>query len=1657
MYFNNLEDLIDKMFDDFYQTLVKDKKFQKILTETNFVKNQKEINDIFTIYSKTINLDSYANFQIRNMILEIIKKYITIYLFLYIGFFYSKPESSYINNIVEITKNQSQYEFKILNFFNSESTSLIVESYQAISHINIYINSTPAKKDILSKSKSYESTIKFIESFNEEFIKTTFLLKDLNVSAHNIIKTFILVNIYLNKEKQSLIKNLELLESSEGEFIFIDIVMPKREQIDFRSIESLFTRKQIIDGVAYTFWDYITEYEKSLTYIPESNDEKILKLINTGLFIPITDDILLFHQSAEKYDKLNDQTKSKEDTKIRYIIDKIDSAIEPLNKKFYLPLISRKAILINNFEDIKIINKFINQTSISQENRSYLKELESYTLYPYISCKENDNGIHILLSKTIDAIRSVSFETKGEFVQKPANFVQMRTGSADNYILMKGFMIRPATKSLYCIKNRSLQNILSYNNTSTTNNSFELFIDYLINEFLENDSNDKPLYWFFNTKNDFVKNILYEQQNKFSNQDTIKHMLGIFYDKLIENIFLYIIELCKKENKSKSDITLQKVDYFIRKIKKNKINLSMTKDFREKIIDNVCANIITPIEVTYDEEDDKIYGLTGDIIRLKDYNKIKQIKRNIIRINTIDLSEDNNTSIKETLQEIKGSCQHYITLNRIYELTKSNPKLFTEELYLFLQRYVTKNIEGNYICKSCGFHLNISSYVQDGHYDDAAQKFVGYTMQLNSALEDIPEYEKYKGSIRSIDKYIDKIGLITNILYFVGSSTTIRSRRKLIIKDCIDILLINNVLLKKNYKERKTTSIKDYSVNNSELFAFDLDNQIFIFSSRDKDYLKPIKQNNVIAYIIFLMILELSPTQISYITGDLKGYCNFQVFSKISSTLFENLKFRKNNEGDTVKVKDYQIFCYVLYIMSCFISKYNMWNFESKDALTKETQTKAYRQKILPIIQKKIIHTVIDIINNILENSSNNKLQIYEIISSKFYAKLNTIFSNDDLYKRFQDNNKSSNIEGKNVISTKQDTFKLTGKFIEPSYDAPHFWRKCTPHRLLISTKFVNRPVTLTLTNLTNCESGEFHKWINDKNLIKCSVCSTLTNDLTIDSTSSEKIIMAYNEESLRIISNKYCYTDGEVHLFRIDEKTGINTCIKCLKPESYTFSKSELEKLEKNIALNKKNKSKENDEKEQQKKNAENNNLEYLSKLSEKIKAKYNETKLYTFIDTLIDLIETSLSSEQIMIPLKNNLYIIKHDHLGNLLDKPIKISEKDNKINLKENHPVLKTNVLYYTSYSNGKVEVFYDALTLILIAYKEENKNMVILNDSSIKITLIYSLKNKIQTLGYPSNNISLINEKKSYLKEYIHDTGYDIDDNLRQILLIKILRNHHQTLVNHIYRFQRIIYRIINGYGIKKKNYANIEKYANKYPNLKINPNQTSSFEEPNYFTSQLDTIIEKYYKKLSSMSISNEKDQHQIFKHWKGIDEITKIKDSTIINIDSKSNIITNDNLNMNNPNGMLLLFYICTEITNLILFNSDKTIRQNICLMIIDFIDMLFNLYNEEKYIHNIEYKKFYYFIHSATYIDNVKDIMGETEGIYSELVEELTEEEKKARADAKEDADEEGDALDMEDDEVNYEGDLDREVNRTSDIDMDLLHDYSFQDFIESTKEYKF
>ena len=106
--------------------------------------------------------------------------------------------------------------------------------------------------------------------------------------------------------------------------------------------------------------------------------------------------------------------------------------------------------------------------------------------------------------------------------------------------------------------------------------------------------------------------------------------------------------------------------------------------------------------------------------------------------------------------------------------------------------------------------------------------------------------------------------------------------------------------------------------------------------------------------------------------------------------------------------------------------------------------------------------------------------------------------------------------------------------------------------------------------------------------------------------------------------------------------------------------------------------------------------------------------------------------------------------------IDKEIQISDKDNKIQFKSNHPFFNKDVIYYTTYKNGKIEVFYDAITKILLGYKEENKNYVINTQNDKKIKILYSTLNKLKMFGYKYKNYSLTDDNKVIqIKDIIRD--------------------------------------------------------------------------------------------------------------------------------------------------------------------------------------------------------------------------------------------------------------------------------------------------------------
>jgi hypothetical protein len=1628
MYINKIDDLINDVLDDFYSNVIlKNKMFIKIFQESNFVKYQKEINAIMIEYINGINTEQIRelvkNSDSIHTITETIKRYVAVYLFLLIGINYKGRDDTFINNIVEFSKNQPEYNYKIDKFFNSESNSQIIKYFTLIRQILTLIDAdAQQRKDIFTNRHDYKDTVAFLNDLGSEYVETQFKVKDKNEQSNNIIKTIIVLLLYKTNERKEFFRLLEMAESMDGDYMFIDIVVPTKRIIDFNTIESLLSKRDIMNGLATVFWEYLTESEDNIKSIGMSADDKILQLMNAGVLVPIVDDFLLYHKDSEKYDKNVDpaKIKKKEDTKIRFIINKIDMASELYSentdkanakKQFYVPLLNRKAVTINDYEEIKIINKFINQGKRSVENNEYFNDLLEYRSYPYVNFKEfKKNGFSIMFTKTIDAVRAVSLETSGDFKQNNKSRLQMRVGSKDMMLNVVGFVIPTNLSPIECVRVNDLVDIKS---VSKNKNGMQLMLKYLDHSLINSENHSKSVYWLFDLETDEVVAETYEQTSKFTKQDQMKNIVGKLYDVLIEQIYSHILEKLEKKN-----LYIQVADRIINSVEKHTLRITDKQDIKDDLETELYQNLIYKGEAKYDIADDIIHGMSGEVLKLPKIEKKKKTQYAVVKMDLAELDEKGEHIDEE---KIEGVCQHNITWEKLNDLKKAYPKRYMDDMYAFIQQYVVENIEHQYVCKSCGFHLNMKKFTMDGVFDNDSQKFITYSMPMEVPLEEISEYEKYKISIRNIDKLIEKLSLITNIAYFSDSTTTARWRRKSVVKSVIDLVLLNNGLLRKNFKERNEMASKMYGISRdlSNLFVFELDNSIFMFSSKDKDHYKPIKQNNMLAYIIFLTMLELNDSQITYITGDKKGFCNFPIFDKVYSSLFEGLKFLKNNKGDTINVKNYKIFCYVLYMMSCMASKYNMWYYEYKDP-----KDVAQRKKMMPVIQKIIIHTVIDVINSVLENSDNNKNYIYEVIASKFYNKLNTTFSNEDLYKRFKDETKASLIgDKKNFVLTKPESIQLTGQYLKP-YDLPTTWSKCRPPKLLMEKKYTEYIIYHYINNITNCDDGRFHNWKSKSDTLQCSLCNAIIKDLNVNEDITKTVTQNHKYIRLSELATKYCI-DGTHHQFALNDK-GNNLCIKCKKEEKYKYSNAELNELDLSLKRNQDVKNEEYAKRQTELTNKSKEEEKYYDDVKNKVAKQYRESitkdNKYKFIDDFVNDIQSILGSElnNTDIHLRDNAYIIDHDYLGYPLDKPVVITDKDNKISYKSNHPFFKTDVIFYTSYKGGKIDVFYDATTNMFLGFKEESKGFVSDKKPDKKIKISYSIYNKLRYMGYQSLYMNILD----YIDDAVPFKPYNNGKEYRSEYYDKevakyIIRNRIDNLKKTIYKFQRLLTRILNSGSAQQEQKKKPEKKQEGAP---MN-------EETNFFTEKIDSIIEKYKKKFTSVTIADNSGNHHIFKHWKGVSRSIYPADMADVAVDfSDSKLISADTINSFDENGNIILFYIVSEMSKLMKYNEGKFTKTNVSMFLIDFINNIFEIYNEDILKSNLDIKRFKYILHSSTFIEDIQDKMETVEGVYEEYRDpddEMTEEE----IEDKENAEEEADAIDI-DTEFDYMSQYDKTLD---------------------------
>ena len=1551
MYVNQVDDLFDGILNKFNEFLITEKAFQKLSSDTNFVKFQNDIlgfikkfiesipkKDIVQVIKKESYYDS---------ILNIIKRYCAFYIYLGIAYHYEGGRDLYITNIIEASRFQKDATFQITNFFNSENNAKIIIFYNDIKNFISLLNFKTIDKIkivLTNNPLRYESTIRLFNDLGEDYIVEFFLIKD---NFHNIMKALIFKQIYLKEEKVEIISMLNQQEKENAEYKYIEIVVSNEKKIvDFNVIQKFLNIEQLKSGLAEEIYNYLEEVRDTKEFVIKENQDFINYLFANQIIIPITEDFLRYHKDSEKYDPESlieaSNIKERDATKIKYIINKMNNVrnyYSPLLEKnpklkleteklFFKPLDPKMAVLYNENEEIKIIQKL--EMSENATDFDLLVDLENMRKYAYVNFKNfSKDGIKIRPPKTIQGIRQTSLKQKGKFP------IELRIGHDNIDMNVIGIAWNPSKLPLDCFVSSDMIDVCKQLNDPNGYNAFVKLMDKTFKE-----PSKKLYYWLFNNSKDKPK---LESYVNYSSDDASRNI-----KIMIEEIYRHYVRMVKNKlenyvNKV-DEMTIWGFDNILKGYSKKYFDFDLNPVIKNELIEKVIIDKISEQDIIPDDVDSMIPGRRDKLIELPVID-IKKINKNIIV-----LGEKQIDVTLEMSQKNIPICQHYVKWRNINRMSKKTDD-FNQFVFDFVKQYVKLDQKGEYICKSCNDVLQLKKLVVEGTYVEELDTFLTTSMAVNLELEEIPKYAKFKKTIVNIEKNIEKLAYSIDIAAYIGNTPVIKLRRKMIIKDVVDLILIHTEWLRIQPKNRIEQSSQKYGINKdfTNLFFFELKDEIFLTRSTDTDYYKLIKYNNIMTYLIFILLTEINSGQILSMKED-KRY-NYFLFEKIGHTLFADL-YMRINQKEKISLNKLPLFSYILYYLSGMFVSNRLWLYNDTNVDIKQ------KQLYLINLQKTVIHTVIDLINTMVEaNLESNKNFLYEIINTRINVKLNHIYNDTQLLKRVEANS-MKNI--KFDETTKKITF-LTKKIellnldIEFNVIDDHI-ESCDLHVTELA-KNPKMPDKNSIDILTNCPDGKFHNWIFKNNDLVCGICSKSYNDLVkiISNTTTEQPNMEYLDKikniNLKKLSKKYC-TSGEVH---DSNESGI--CEKC-KQNINTFEPNdkELKQLEKNLEvkaneqiLEQINKMKTHNELIKKTQSDTKTILNKLLKRYENLTNGKLENYIGEFVDRLSKILGNKIKVNDKIIYLKETVYIIDHDYFGNLLKEPLYILSSDDKIQIAHKHLSFGIDVIYYKDKAN-KVYVYYDAITLQYMGYSEDNKNIKKnRNNASIHIEL--SIKDCIMYMGYENQQYNLYHINKDYQKELPQNLGDDTKE-----LILKIIRNRMNNLKQIIMRAQSIIFNIRNS-GVVTSMYNKEEK-----------------------------EIVTEFTKKLKKFNIADETNHNNIFKHYRYM--ITKLPVSynipDNINIELNKNYLDVNILNSLSNSDCKLIFYLIFNFNRLLDYNKQPVIESELAHLLIKIIKYLFNLYYTPYSNYNV--RKFDFLLLNETpYIDETLKVVGHYQELLSQ------------------------------------------------------------------------
>lgn len=1679
MYVNQIDNIIDNVLDQFYLGAILNDD-----TTKNFIRGKKKdfveafdkINLLIKKYIEGIDttpiqklINSKENTQ---KIINIIKRYVAYYYFLYLGYYYDGTIKDFRNNIIQFSKLQEKSTYLINNFFDTENNYQLIKYFKLTRQVSKIIMMTDLQQKTIDRIEMKDA-IDFLNNLGKDYIDNFLLeIKEessgtvVEINSHNLIKTIVFGEIYQNQEQSLVFSILNEIQEGESQYTYIDVVVTTEEYIDYASLTKLFDNYDNADTMSLNLYDMIVDMNKPITTM--SPDAKNNKLLSMPPIIPIIDDFLRYHRDSERIETDPQQfvqipsadhskniqnallykKKKKENTKAQIIINKIDMISElysevprkdpelfkKIKQQFYGPLSHRKVVLYNYLEELYVLNKMLKQGKQSVETTDYYLELLNIISKSYFNFKNFNNqgtSLNVNLENCINVIRQSTIEN---ITQSQKQIIESRTIAGDSSINLVGLCFNLIKdKKIQCVTKEELINIRDFTFNYTkgkttkkyqTQNGFKMFSRLI--------------------KYVFVKTIQYNNltQKFVQNMDEIARLNPDIFTKII-----YWNYDTEKDVYATETYESIKVYNFRDTIK------YMNSIIYDKYIDLLKTQlkeiIVSGHSLNYEQIDDLIVKLEHSHHLNMTPNERNELMYDYFSHKKIESETKISSQIeKRTPPEYIPNPEPPIYLMKI---DMTNPmKLKEPKSYAITgdSEDATKINKHRSNCEHVDklslinkykrtdpdkYSMGLMHLVKDYSIDSDGQKICkicGEVLPIREYTADgkfdnksekfVVSYYPIDIPLKDLREYkklsvsIDRIGSILKHLSLVSKTNILTGTSQVMVMRRNGIIkTIIDIIIKhnKNYLFKKQKELEKYNMY-SRKFNIDPDMSNLIYFELNDDIFD-LKLNMDQSGSLEINRLKLNNvllyTMLLFIL-ELNGPQIVMMFANSTANIYTYLKY-----GDklftNLLIKKSSTDSETVPITKFPILCYLLFVF-SYFLLTYNMwyyPGEVKTNKYNPVLSKLIIHSAVDLINTIsLEAGLRPDDYTYVLISSKFYTQCNGTFRDPDVLNLLK--SQQQHYEKIQPVAN-VETKKIQYYNIDTTIKNIESRPRMT-YKAYDGLFFENYKIAfqeIRSTGNFDTTNCPTGDYHNWQVKGKDMVCTKCETLFSkLDTSKPDTLTDKVYYFNLAKIANKKCIT-GLTHLFEV--KNNIRICSRCGKKTNDSYSLSELDQLQKNLdKIETDNIQKNIMEQETNDQEINRKDTEY-KKIYELFTQNYQKSMSGStnMGDFIMDKISSFIDKLEVLVGENVDLGIDKFPYY---LKYDVYVIDHLYTGSPLEN-PIIISEVenimLPKQKHTFFKCDVLY---------YMDHRNGQVEVYYDATTLNLIgYREKNKDYKKIETSNKTLIRNRSiKNQLWLFGFESSYLKIDNTKQNILETIAQINIRNRKAIIDKFSVFINRVSNGYS---------------------DTNESTDFGLQS--TQTINKIMEKYYKTLNGLKIQNDKfvsfDEWPSIKHLFGYQDVDWEKISQII----ENNMIHADIIIYNNTTTAMLTYYLLYQLELIMNINAqNKTTQISIAQMYIDVINYIFHIYNQDNIKYQSDIKRFNYVMNAGEY---TIDLLRKGQGIETATVEpeDLGEETELSKDEMKEikELNEEADARDVEGEEWEGEDEGTGEMESEGGVDF--------------------